>query len=172
MVNQAVVAKTLKLVIGMRDKRGFTLIEIMVVLIIIGTAATFAVLSFGDFGKSKQAKSAAEQMVQYISLLQQKAILENRLLGITIHPNGYQAKKYIPSKGWQTINNSRVYQEQPLPNGLQFQLSKSMNESVNIVIQTSGDITPFDIYIADTNKKKMIQVHGKANGGLSIHAQS
>lgn len=173
MVNQVAVVKMPKLVIGMRAKSGFTLIEILVVLIIIGTVVTFAMLSFGDFGKSRKAKSAAEQMVQYITLMQQKAILENRLLGITVQANSYHAMKYIASQGWQTINNGGVYRKQPLPGGLQFYSNKkSTNDTVDIIIQTSGDVTPFNLYIGDKSQNKIVRVTGNENGEIHVHASS
>ncbi len=157
----------------MRGKFGFTLVEILVVLVIISTTVTFAILSFGDFGKSRQAKAAAEQLAQYITLLQQKAILENRLLGLSLKPHSYQAMRYNGLAGWQYINKGNLYREQPLPGGLQFHFpQKTVNANIDIAIQTTGDITPFTISIANKNKQTFIQVIGKANGELSIHEPS
>lgn len=169
MVSQGAKGKTPISVIGMRVKFGFTLVEILVVLIIIGTTMTFAMLSFGDFGKSRQSKAAAEQFIEYVTLLEQKAILENKLLGISIKPHAYQAMKYNSSHGWQTISNGSLYTQQPLPKGLHFNQGKrDMNAKVDIIIQTTGDITPFSISISNNDKKKAVRILGKANGEVII----
>lgn len=172
MLNLAALVKTPKLVTGMRAKSGFTLIEILVVLLILGTAITFAMLSFGDFGKSRVAKSSAEQFVQYIQLMQQKAILENRVLGITIKPDSYQAMKYISSQGWRKIYGGNVYRKQPIPNGLRLYNKNTSNSPVDIIIQSSGDITPFKVSIGDKQKHMTVLVTGFANGEVRINAHS
>ncbi len=49
----------LRLVIGMQnraraDLNGFTLIEILVVIVIVGITLSFALLAFGDFGSERR----------------------------------------------------------------------------------------------------------------------
>ena len=171
MAQLVALAKTPRLVIGMRGKTGFTLIEMLVVLLIIGTTVTFAMLSFGDFGKSKLAKTSAEQMMQYISLLQQKAILENKPIGISIHPSSYHAQKFVIRKGWQQINKSNVYREQMLPSGVFFYDKKSSN-TVDIIVQPSGDISPFTLYLGNQSNPKIVQISSDSNGEVMIHATS
>ncbi len=51
-----VLVQTHKLVIGMKNHKGFTLIEILIVLMIIGITLSFAILSFGDFGEGRKVK--------------------------------------------------------------------------------------------------------------------
>ncbi len=54
-----------RLATGMRRNKGFTLIEILIVIVIIGITIGFALLAFGDFGESKRIIAALEQVEKY-----------------------------------------------------------------------------------------------------------
>ena len=61
MVNLEEQVSTRSLETGMTvNNKGFTLIEVMVVVVIIGITIGFAMLSFGDFGQSRRLLTAAE----------------------------------------------------------------------------------------------------------------
>ena len=75
MANPVAVVSTLNTVIGMRNRdQGFTLIEILVVVLIIGITLGFALLAFGDFGRQRQIITAAETFVNYVTLVEQQAL--------------------------------------------------------------------------------------------------
>src|SRR6478752_6140292 len=93
------------LVIGMNKSKGFTLIEMLIVIVIIGITIGFALLSFGDFGASKGILFAAEQLEHTLTLAQQQALLENTTLGLRIDNNSYQILKFDESSNWKPISD-------------------------------------------------------------------
>ena len=65
----------------MRASRGFTLIELMVVMVIISVLIGLAVLSTGFASTSRELDSEAERLAGLIGVLTDEAVLDNREYG-------------------------------------------------------------------------------------------
>jgi general secretion pathway protein H len=68
--------------------RGFTLLEIMVVLVLIGIITSFALLSVGGGPRDRLAEEA-QRLAALVELHQQEAILSGELRGIRFARTGY-----------------------------------------------------------------------------------
>lgn len=77
----------------LRNIEGFTLIEILIILVIVGISFSFALLAFGDFGKSRQAQSTAEQVKNMIQYFREQAIIESSNFTINIRSSSYQVSR-------------------------------------------------------------------------------
>jgi general secretion pathway protein H len=167
-----------KLVIGMRSKptkallkqSGFTLIEILIVIVIVGITLTFALLSFGDFGGERRIIVAAEHFVNYVKLTQQQAILEAGTLGIKLQPTGYQVLRYSSDGLWNQMPDKSIYAYQSVPSNAKIEWKSTIksNKSPNIVINASGDMSPFTVTFTKVNKQPIISVKGMHDGQLAI----
>lgn len=62
----------------MQASRGFTLIELMVVMVIISVLIGLAVLSTGFASTSRELDSEAERLAGLIGVLTDEAVLDNR----------------------------------------------------------------------------------------------
>ena len=71
-----------------RPAPGFTLIEIMVVMVLIGIIASFAVLSVGGGPRDRLAEEA-RRLAALVELHQQVAILSGEIRGIQFGRTGY-----------------------------------------------------------------------------------
>jgi general secretion pathway protein H len=86
----------------MRATRGFTLVELLVVLVILGSLVGLAVLSTGIAGPSRELKNEAERLAGLISLLAEEAVLDNQEYGLYLQPGGYQVLRFDEGTGrWQ-----------------------------------------------------------------------
>lgn len=153
---------------------GFTLIEILIVLLIIGITATFAVLATGDFGASKRIEVAADTLANLLRFAEEQAILEPAVLGVAITDSRYQFYRYRYSttehKGaWILITDQRVFKPRSLPSGAQMQLSVAdPNQSPALVIDPNGNITPFTLQFGKINQAALYQVSGQRNGAMTL----
>lgn len=131
-----------------KKSRGFTLLEILVVIMIVSIISTFALLAFGDFGKGRQVIVAAEQFAEYIELIQQQAILEMATFGIRCNQQTYQAVRLDQQGHWNTIEKTHhVFKPQHFPAATQitWQGILTSANTPQIIIYPSGDTQPFSV---------------------------
>lgn len=172
---QVVLESMLILEIGMRVNRGFTLIELLIVIVIIGITSSVALLAFGDFGGGRNVLASAEQLVSYIKLLQQRAILENTTTGLTLDNTGYTTWRLIAGKTWQIMPNNSLFHKHFFPkNTILFfnQAHHSRLKSPDIIIDSSGDMTEFTMTLGTLSHQSLITISGKHNGKLTISRQN
>lgn len=80
---------------------GFTLVELMVVLFLIGLAATAVVMTVG--ATSRNAGSQAEQFAARVAALRDRAVVESRSFAFWVRPSGYGFEKREGGL-WQPID--------------------------------------------------------------------
>jgi len=78
----------------MRGARGFTLVELLVVLVILGSLVGLAVLSTGIAGTSRELRGEAERLAGLIGVLVEEAVLDNREYGLRLERGRYQVVSF------------------------------------------------------------------------------
>lgn len=155
----------------MTTSRGFTLIEILIVIVIIGITIGFALIAFGDFGEGRRILFSAEQLTNNLKLAQQQAILETSTLGLRIDSAGYQIMRYQNSSQWQPISNKGIFKVNYFPKNSVVILktnTKPAQGTPAIIINSSGDMTPFTLEFG-ANKEHIVAVlTGTHDGTLTI----
>jgi len=140
---------------------GFTLIELLVVLLIIGLSFTFALLAFGDFGRSRNVRYIAEEMKNIVELYRDQAILESTHYTLITNPHGFKVFQDDSHNSAQTPNKLPV-KKVIFPNGI------VSSPSLKIEILASRYITPFTLSFGTSSHKQIIKLIGKASGELHI----
>ena len=74
-------------------ERGFTLLEIMLVIFLIGLASAGVVQTFATDSESP-AKKAAQDFLTRFAQFKDRAVIEGKTLGVLIDPPGYQFMQY------------------------------------------------------------------------------
>lgn len=159
-----------------RNARGFTLLELLIVLVIIGVVIAAVALSIHNFGSSQESRSAANIFRARTMYAEQNAIIQSTTIGLAISQAGYQfyrLQNKPPSEviTWQksTIDALR-YQAWPTSMDLRLSLPGNANalipneppEQPMIIFNPSGGVTPFILKIDH------FTVRAKANGAINI----
>jgi len=108
---------------GARRCAGFTLLEILVVVLIIGILTAGMLLSMNFAGKDTQLETETKRLQSLMSYVQDQAELQTRDYGILFGQHGYEFVAYDVRTGtWQSVTGDDALGERTLPNGLDFQL--------------------------------------------------
>jgi len=174
MANQVEQELMRKLVIGMQNNRGnlhgFTLIEILVVVLIIGITIGFALLAFGDFGSNRRILMSAEQFVNYVKFVQHQSILETSTLGIRLNQNSYQVLRFEAPSNWQVMPKNSIFHQQQFPDSaiVYFENTTDKNGNPQIIINSSGDMTAFKLTVGSSKQAIITRIIGESNGAITL----
>lgn len=156
----------------MHDK-GFTLIEILVVLLIMSISFGFAALSFGDFGASRKARITAEQFSDYVTFLEQQAILETTLFGIRLKTDGYQTLRFN-GQAWSTMPEKSIFHTRLFPNKVLAHIEnhRPAQSSLNpdIWVDASGNLSPFVLHFGTQEKPNVVTLSSHHQGDVMLTA--
>ena len=90
-------------------KRGFTLVELLVVLFIIGLVTAVAMLSMSAGGGNRDVTEERDRLVGLIDVLREKAELENREYGLRFYQGGYEFMIYDDRAAqWVRLPEERI----------------------------------------------------------------
>ncbi len=149
---------------GSQKNKGFTLVEILAVLMIIGIMAGVIVLSIpapvSDIEKNTQ------KLKRIISQISQSAVINNKAYGFSVSGNKVEFMRY-ENELWQkfetiefSTQNISIYK-----NGVRLNLknTKHMNAPI-IIYYTTGLATDFELQIED--EQKVLRLRGGVDGKL------
>jgi general secretion pathway protein H len=156
------------------NPKGFTLIEILIVIVIISIASSMAVLTISH-NQKKQIETLTNSLTRLIVLAEEEAMLRPATLGLAFTPGRFQFFQY---QDHRTKNQSRwlaltdkLFGPHDLPKNIQITLKvqnkeASLNGKPQIIFSMSGDITPFRIFIGKQDAPPDYIITGFANGAV------
>lgn len=136
-----------------RRARGFTLLEVLVVILMVGLLAGSLTLAQSDHGP-QHAKREAERLRSLLGLLREDALLERQELGVRIEPDGYSVHRLDADGRWIPASD---YRPQRLPDSLRLHLelgeqAPGLGAPVpgpgpQLLVLSSDELTPFSLQI-------------------------
>ncbi|WP_461537647.1 type II secretion system minor pseudopilin GspH [Spongorhabdus nitratireducens] len=99
--------------------RGFTLLEIMLVLMLLGLSASLIIPSLPTGSGSAQLQEQADKFASLARAARQQALIEGRSLGIAVEnkSHGYHFLS-VEHGQWKKINQSRLFKAAALPDDI------------------------------------------------------
>jgi general secretion pathway protein H len=102
---------------------GFTLIEIMVVVFIIGIISAGVLLSVNLTGRDHDLEKESDRLFSLINYAREQGELQTREYGVIFHDDGYQFVAYdVRRQVWREVYEDDVLRVRKLPDGLDFKL--------------------------------------------------
>jgi general secretion pathway protein H len=105
------------------SQRGFTLLEILVVVLIIGVVTAGMLLSMSFAGKDTDLETESKRLLSLMDYAREQAELQTRDYGILFSQHGYEFVVYDVRRGlWRQVMEDDALRERALPSGLDFKL--------------------------------------------------
>ena len=142
-----------------RASAGFTLIEVMVVLLIIGVSIGFISLNVGP--RRQVVEEEAKRLAALLNLAQEEAILTGNEYALELRLSEYRFVR-LDGESWQEFPQDEVFRPRTLPAELSLELTiggehipsaalmaEGDEPPPRIYLLSSGEVTPFSIDLVD-----------------------
>src|SRR5690554_964872 len=157
------------------NQAGFTLIEILVVLIIVGLLAALAVFNMAGSSQQRELENQIRDLYLLMQTASEQAVLNNLELGLLLEDDGYRFLVFQDDPGEWKAPAERVYRKRTLPELLVVtryiesdapRLTSTEDElQPDLVFFSSGETTPFEIEF--TIERDTDNMHVLASDGVS-----
>ena len=174
---------------------GFTLIEILVVVVIMGIISAIVVLGLGTLGDDRELRNEARRMTALIEMTLDEATLQGRDFGLELMQSGYRFVEFDPlTEQWSEVIGDDLMRPRSLAEGTEFDLfledkrvllkidsaetekgdddddARNLNDDYlpHVLVLSSGDITPFVLEIFRNSDRASIQLSASPAGELKV----
>jgi general secretion pathway protein H len=178
-------SSSLRHVPAARRAAGFTLLEVLVVVVIIGIITSMAVISVNVLGGDHQMQQEAERLQAILLQAREDAMLQSRDLGLRVDETSFEFLEYDGrTDRWRAVLGDPLLRERTLPEGLRLAL-RLEDRSVKleprqpetdrnpiqpqVILQASGDLAPFDLLFSRDGTREQRRLSGTLEGDVELH---
>ncbi len=163
------------------SRKGFTLLEVMVVLVIIGTIIGIITITVDT--RREKVTNAVDRLASLTRLASEEAVLRSRELALEIKTDGYHFLT-LGDDGFIPLEGDSLLKERKLPEDLELELflageaveidaekdeiSGKIELPPRIFLFSSGEISPFELKIRDPYSEAEYSVSGEMTGDISV----
>ena len=172
---------------------GFSLIEILVVIVIVGIVMSIAVLSLTLVGGDSTIREEAQRVASLIEVAQDESMLQGREYGLEFMLGSYRFVEYDPlTEQWSEIFGDDTLRLRELPEELEIQLyiedrrillkpdpatterdDEQRRRGVeqyapHVLIYSSGDMTPFEAHFVRDVDDGLVVIRSDLSGAIEF----
>ena len=175
-------------------RAGFSLIELLVVITIVGIVMSIALLSLGILGDDRDLQKHGRRMIALVQVAQDEAIMQGREFGLELMAGSYRFVEYDPLLNlWGELIGDDTLRMRQLPDDVEFDLflegqrvlldlepadfaepeenaDRVLSEryAPHILIFSSGDVTPFELHILRPLDELSVVLQGDLLGDIKF----
>ena len=162
----------------MHKSRGFTLLEILVVILISGLLSTLVIVSFNRQSAEQLLIEEAATLSALVAQACREALLQSRNIGLRLGPDGYQFMLQTESLWQAVIDPTSPWRQRPWREVKDIRLSSqgqvvkldSNPDQPNVFCLASGELLPFELRLVNTDRKEII-LQGLSSGRIQRQGQ-
>lgn len=164
---------------GNARARGFTLIEILVVAMIIGVISVAAVLALSAGGRDRELEQQGRRLAALLELASEEAVMQGRELALEAFRDSYRFHAFEPDADeWQMLADDIHLGHRTLPEGLSLVLelegrpanllaTPADSPRPQVMLLSSGEFTPFRLEIQRDRRAGLV-LEADALGRVSL----
>jgi len=160
---------------------GFTLLEVLVVIFIIGIMLGALMLSIENRPEGELAKREAQRIMALVELAREEAILNTAMLGIRFEHTGYEFMVLV-NKKWTPMED-RILRKRELDDTLNLEFEQiedtdpekidqskqdKTDELPQVAIYPTGELTPFRLSIETVGSPLTVSIEARTSGKLTL----
>jgi general secretion pathway protein H len=169
--------------VAARFARGFTLLELMIVVFVIGLVTAGVVISFSGGQRDEQLEREAERLDALFDYVREQAELQTRDYGFRISTRGYSFVVYdVLANQWRPAEEDDALRERPFPAGIETEVvvegrkvvletkKKDVEDFMpHVMIFSNGDISSFEVILQrDEAENSRARVYSDESGNIKL----
>ena len=111
----------------LRRSHGFTLLELLVVVVIVAILFTYTTLAIRGDSPEDIIKKEAQRMERLVQLALEESILRGEEYGIEIFLDGYRFLQFTENQ-WQPLSGDKILRERELPQDMELEMQLEETE--------------------------------------------
>lgn len=132
-------------------EQGFTLLELLIVIVIVSILFTFAVVSIRTPSPEDRIKEETLRLQRLIQLALEEAVMKNQEYGLEFSQNSYRFLTLTDNQ-WAPIDGDKLFRQRELPNDMEIELAVEQTE---IVIGEAAETDDEEIDDEEMEKEKL-----------------
>jgi general secretion pathway protein H len=171
-----------------RPDAGFSLIELLVVIVIMAIVAAMALLSMGALRSDDPVETEARRLTALVQLVAEEALVQGRDFGLEFFTDGYRFLSWDPDgRLWSVVDDEAALRRRTLPGGVRVALAVDGREVLveaedrrrnrradeivpQVAIFSSGELTPFELFLVTDFVADSWMLRGVMRGDLELVA--
>jgi general secretion pathway protein H len=166
-----------------RKARGFTLLELMIVVFVIGLVTAGVIISYSGERRDEQLEREAERLDALFDYVREQAELQTRDYGFRISTQGYSFVVFdVLANQWRPAEEDDALRERPFPAGIETEVvvegrrvvletkKKDVEDYMpQVMIFSNGDISSFEVILQrDRDVEARARVYSDESGNINL----